>query len=115
MPGPLIHLGALVACPHAGAVQPAVTTPARVFVNGAQQVLALPDLHAVVGCPFQVPAGPTTKPQPCVQVRLDTAQRVFVNGSPALILTPAAMCFSIEQIAQGPPNSSPVQQRVFAT
>lgn len=117
MPGFLVHIGAITNCTHAGPVTANPSGTPRVFVNAAQPVLTITDLHKVAGCPFQAPA-PTpsgTKPQPCVLVRVEPATRVFINGQPAAILTPAAICQSIEQIPQGPPNSSAIQKRVIAT
>jgi hypothetical protein len=117
MPGFLVHIGAIINCTHPpGTVTVNTTGVPRVWVNkGAQQVLAIKDLHTVAGCMFQIPVGAGTKPQPCVTVRLEPATRVFVNGEPAAILTPAAICYSAEQIPQGPPNSSPIQKQVVAT
>lgn len=115
MPGLLIHQGALIQCPHQGVIAAPPPAPPRVFVNGGQAVVSVKEIHTVAGCIFQVPAGPTTKPQPCVKVLLESATRVLVNGFPAVILTPTALCQSVEQIPQGPPNSSPIQTRVIAT
>lgn len=120
MPGFLVHRDAIINCTHAGTVTAPSPSPPRVFVNFAQPVLTIKELHTVAGCPFQVPA-PTpsgTKPQPCITVRLEPATRVFVNGIPAAILTPAAICQIAGQIPQIPPNapnSSPIQKRVVAT
>ncbi|CAA9241472.1 MAG: hypothetical protein AVDCRST_MAG93-1344 [uncultured Chloroflexia bacterium] len=119
MPGLLVHIGAILNCPHpVGAVTANTSGVPRVWVNkGAQPVLTVKDLHAVAGCTVQV-AG---NPHPCVSVRLDPATRVFVNGTPgvigppAAILTPAALCYSADQLPQGPPNSSPIQKNVVAT
>jgi hypothetical protein len=111
MPGFLAHVGAITNCIHiTGAVIPTITSPPRVFVNGAQQVLTIKDPLTVAGCLFIV----ALKPQPCVLVRLEPSTRVFVNGAPALILTPLAMCFSAEQAPQGPPLAIPIQKRVVA-
>jgi hypothetical protein len=115
MPGFLLHVGAIINCPHAGTVTAPPPSPPRVFVNGVQAVLTIKELYAVAACPFQIPFGAGTKPQPCVTVRVEPASRVLVNGLPAAILTPAAICQSAEQIPQGPPNSSPIQKRVQAT
>ena len=115
MPGFLAHVGALTNCPHVGTIAANPSSPPRVLVNGTQAVLTVKDLLTVVGCPFQVPVAPGTKPQPCVTVRLEASTQVLIDGSPALILTPTAMCYSAEQILQGPPNSSPIQKRVVAT
>jgi hypothetical protein len=112
VPGPLLHVGAIINCFHGGPVTPNVTNPPRVLVNGTQQVLTIKELHTVAGCLFTVP-GP--KPQPCVLVRVVPAGRVLINGQPAAILTPAALCLSAEQLPQGIPNSAPTQKRVIAT
>ena len=114
MPGPglLVHVGALVQCPHQAHIS--VTPSSRVMVNGTQAVLTTKDIHSISGCPFQVPAGPGTKPQPCVSVQLEPSARVTLNGMPAVILTSTTMCKSAEGITQGPPNSSPIQKRVTA-
>lgn len=114
MPGPLVHVGALLTCPHQGAITVVPSGP-RVFVNSTQAVLGALDIPTVAGCVFQIPVPGGTKPQPCVTVKLETATRVLVNGQPAAILTPLAICQSAEQAPQGPPNSSPIQTRVIAT
>jgi hypothetical protein len=112
MPGLLAHIGGITNCFHqSGVVTAAPGAPPRVFVNGVQAVLNTTNQLTVKGCLFTV----GNKPQPCVIVRLEPATRVFVNGAPALILTPTAICFSAEQAPQGPPNSSPIQKRVIAT
>jgi len=115
MPGFLAHVGALTNCPHAGTIPPSPPSSPRVFVNGVQAVLTVKDLLTVAGCPFQIPFGVGTKPQPCVTTRLEVSKNVLIDGSPALILTPSAICYSAEQIPQGPPNSSAIQKRVIAT
>jgi hypothetical protein len=117
MPGTLVHIGALTNCPHLAPVTAPPPAPPRVFVNGAQAVLSMANVLTVAGCPFQVPA-PTpsgTKPQPCVTVRVQASTRVLINGQPAALLTPATLCYSVEQIPQGPPNSAAAQKRVLAT
>jgi hypothetical protein len=97
---------------------PATTTPVqpRVLLMG-QPAATVANLFTVTGCPFTVP-GP--KPQPCVTVKwLMPAARVLIGGQPALLQTPpgpgsgAGMCFSVEQIPQGPPTVSAVQTRVL--
>jgi hypothetical protein len=115
MPGPLVHANAVIQCFHGAPVQVPPPTPPRVFVNAVQAVFSVTQMHAVVGCPFQIPTPGVPKPQPCVKVLIEPAKRVFVNGAPALILTPAAICQSAEQIPQGAPNASPTQIRVIAT
>jgi hypothetical protein len=78
-------------------------------------VVTIKDLYAVAACPFQIPFGVGTKPQPCVTIRLAAATKVQVNLSPVLLVTPAALGYSAEQIPQGAPNSSGVQTKVIAT
>ncbi len=110
MPGPLLHVSAITTCPHAGTVQ-APPSNTKVSVGG-RLVLTLPDVISVVGCPFTVP-GP--KAQPCVLVKVEAATKVTVNFQPAVILTPAAICQSAEQIPQGPPNAGGIQSKATAT
>jgi hypothetical protein len=114
MPGPLYHVGAQGMCPHAGQVS-TVSSNTRVLVGG-QPVATIADVSTVAGCPFQVPIGTGTKPQPCVTVKwLVPAARVKVNGQPALLQTSTGLCLSAEQIPQGPPTITVNQTRVIAT
>lgn len=117
MPGFILHVNMVLQCSHQA---PATTTPVqtRVLVSG-QPVALSTNLIKVSLCPFQVPAGATTKPQPCVTVKwANVSARVKVMGFP--VLTQAApgpggaVCQSIEQIPQGPPVASAFQMRVFA-
>ncbi|MER6307680.1 PAAR-like protein [Streptomyces sp. NPDC001657] len=113
MPGNLLHSGASVNCAH-GAPAQTVTANTKVLVAGAP-VLTVTDTTTVAGCPFQVPVGPGTKPQPCVRVTwLTPATRVLVNGQPALLHTSTGLCQSVEQIPQGAPTVVTVQPRVSA-
>jgi hypothetical protein len=101
-------------CPHAGQIT-LVSSNTRVLVNGTP-VATVADTGTVAGCPFQIPVGPGTKPQPCVTARgLVPATRVLINGQPALIQTSTGLCQSAEQIPQGPPTITVTQTRVVAT
>lgn len=109
MPGPILHVGAMTMCPHGGPVT-AITSNVRVLVSG-QPVTTLADTYMVGGCAFTVP-GP--KPQPCLTVQwLTPATRVLVNGQPVILQSSTGLCFSAEQIPQGPPIISVVQPRVI--
>jgi hypothetical protein len=118
MPGFLLHVGAVLQCTHAG---PGVIAPsqARVLVTG-QPVATMLSVITVGGCPFQVPVGAGTKPQPCVLIKwLMPAARVLVMGQPAAVC-PApgsgpGLCQSVEQIPAGPPIVSTIQPRVLGT
>lgn len=111
MPGFLLHVGDAVQCTHAA---PATLTTAntRVLVSGTPALTAS-DLSTVAGCPFTLP-GP--KPSPCVTIRWLPASRVFVNGQPAVVQVTGpgqGICQSPEQLPQGPPTISAVQNRAF--
>ena len=116
MPGFLLHVGATLQCTHAG---PISTTPAQTRVTvGSQPVATLANLLTVGGCPFQIPIGTGTKPQPCVKVQwLLVSTRVLVGGQPVLLQAspgPAsAICQSAEQIPQGAPTVGAMQSRVL--
>lgn len=113
MPGFLLHVGGITNCFHqTGAVVANPVSPPRVFCAAALPALTIADLHKVAGCLFTVP-GP--KPQPCATIRVDPATRVMINGQPAAILTPGALCLSAEQAPQGIPVSLATQKRVIVT
>jgi hypothetical protein len=118
MPGFLLHVNATMQCTH---VAPATVAPAqpRVTVSG-QFVATLSNLITVAGCPFQIPFGVGTKPQPCVKVQWTMlSTRVLVGGQPALLQASpgpgGGVCQSIEQIPQGPPIVGAMQMRVMAS
>jgi hypothetical protein len=114
MPAELVQVGATIQCPHGGQ---ATIAPAgqRVKAGGAP-LAVMSDTTTVAGCPFQVPAGPTTKPQPCIKVQwLVPATRVRIGGQFALLKTSKGLCQSAEQIPQGPPSVQMTQLRVKGT
>jgi len=114
MPGPLMHLGAGVSCPHAAPAQAAPGSP-RVLLGG-QPAATMADLWTVAGCPFQIPIGTGTKPQPCIKIQWTVpAARVLINGTPALLATSVGIGQSVEQIPQGPAVVSAVQARVIGS
>jgi len=114
MPGPALHVAAGISCPHGAPAQVAPGNP-RVLVAG-QPVATMADQYPVAGCPFQVPVGAGTKPQPCVRLQWTVpATRVLAGGSPVLIATSTGLALSAEQIPQGPPVVAAVQPRVVAT
>ena len=119
MPGLVLHAGAQVSCFHAAPAAVAPSVP-RVLVSGSPvtTVSTLP----VAGCPFQVPVGPGTKPQPCITVNwAAVSARVFAMGQPLLLQLPpgpgpgAGVCKSVEQIPQGVPQVRAMQTRVIAS
>ena len=97
----LIKITSFLQCPHGGVVQ-ILTANTRVSVDGAFAALAT-DQFLIAGCPFQIPIGVGMKPSPCVTVRwvvFDT--RTTVSGSPTLNRNSVGLCFTVEQIPQGP-------------
>jgi hypothetical protein len=120
MPGLMLHLGAQLACPHQ---VPATIAPGqpRVSVLGGPVATSLNQI-TVAGCPFQIPVGAGTKPQPCVRVVwANQSSRVTVMGQPVLLQAPpgpgpgGGVCQSVEQIPQGPPTVRTIQPKVVAT
>jgi len=118
MPGYLLHVGAVVQCPHQF---PATTPPSapRVFVSG-QPVATVANLWSVTGCPFQIPAPPGTVPSPCLRVQWATpSARIIVAGSAALLQpslgTGSGACLNAQQAPQGPPVVNQMQLRAAGT
>jgi hypothetical protein len=110
----VLHVGATVLCPHGGSVT-IQSSNSTVKVSN-QSVATASDTFTISGCPFQVPIGTGTKPQPCVTLRWVTpAARVRVNGQPVILKTSSGICQSAEQIPQGPPNVTITQMRVKGT
>lgn len=107
----LLHVNATINCPHGGQAS-IISTNQRVKVNG-MPVALINDVTSVAGCPFQVPIGTGTKPQPCVKVQWTVpATRVKVMGQFVLLQTSAGLCQSAEQIPQGSPIVAATQTRV---
>lgn len=107
MPGNLLHVGAVVQCPH-GIPVTMITGNTRVFVS-AMPVVTMADTFVVAGCPFTV----GTKPQPCVRVQwLSPATRVLVNGQPVILNLTTGLSISADQIPNGPPMIASAQIKV---
>lgn len=113
MPGFLFHNGAVAQCPHAA---PLTFSPSntRVLV-GVLPVATAADVFTISGCPFQIPVGAGTKPQPCVMATLAPATKVLINGAPAILNVGPSVCRSAEQIPQGPALIVSTQTKVVAT
>jgi hypothetical protein len=114
MPGPILHVGAVVNCTHGVPAQVVPGSP-RVTLTG-QPAATMVDNYPIAGCPFQIPVGAGTKPSPCIKIQWTVpAVRVKVNGSPVILATSTGLCLSPEQAPQGPPVPGTVQTRVIAT
>jgi hypothetical protein len=111
MPGPVLTVLSRSQCPHGGpgTLMPGVT---KVLVDGGL-VLVAGDAGLFAGCAFTVPPG---KPQPCVKAQLTMASgKVLVESKPVLLLNPADLALSAEQIPGGPVMWTQVQSKVIAT
>ena len=101
-------------CPHSGQVT-IVSSNSKVLVGG-QPVATFSDTYTIAGCPFQIPVGAGTKPQPCMKVQwLVPAMRVLVGGQPPVLSTSTGLCQSAEQIPQGAPSVTTTQMKVSGT
>jgi hypothetical protein len=110
MPGPVLHAGASLSCPHGAPITLVVSGP-HAIVDG-KPAAVLTDAGQIAGCPFMV----GNKPQPCVSVKwLAGATRVTSGGKPLLINPAQALCLSADQIPAGPPTVSSTQTKVVAT
>jgi hypothetical protein len=106
MPGPILHVGAVVTCSHGGQAMPTAPVP-RVLVSG-QPVATITAPYTVAGCTFVPPSGNG----PCVTGQWTVgAVRVLAMGQPVALQTGASTCA---------PTGTPliptvVQPRVLAT
>jgi hypothetical protein len=104
MPGPLLHVGAIVTCMHAGLATPTAPNP-RVLVSG-QPTVTQPTPYAIAGCSL------TSSGSPCVTGTWTSASlRVTSNAQPLVIATGLSTC-----VANGTPMLvASAQPRVVAT
>jgi hypothetical protein len=87
MPGPILHMGAVVTCAHGGQAIPTAPSP-RVMVS-AMPVATIAAPYAVAGCAFVPPAGNG----PCVTAQwVVGAVRVMSMGQPVVIMAGVAIC-----------------------
>ncbi len=110
MTTPIVTQGTVITCPHS---VPATITAsgAKLLIDGTPAAL-MGDKGMVSGCPFTLPNG---KPQPCVTAELTkAATSVTSGGTPVLLLNPADLCKSGEQIPNGPVVWSSPQTKVLA-
>ena len=100
MSGHLLHVGAMISCPHAGQVS-VITTNTRVLVS-SQPVATANDQFPVAGC---------GQSNPCVEVKwVVPAARVKVSGQPVVLDTSTGAC-----VPTGVPTVLASQMRVKGT
>jgi hypothetical protein len=94
---PILTINSTLICPHGGSVI-LQTSNVDMMVQGAPALL-ITDVHLVAGCPFFI--GP--KPSPCLMVSWVTAATLTKNhGIPVLLQNSIGICYSAEQLPQGP-------------
>lgn len=104
MPAPVLHLGAVVLCSHAGPATPTTPFP-RVLLSG-QPAVTIASPYTITGCAL------TGSAPPCVTGQWITgAVRVLAGGVPLATMTGASTCI---------PTGTPMlpvsaQPRVLAT
>ncbi len=106
MASPILHVGAIVQCPHQIPAQ-MIAASARVKVGG-QPVLVVNDTFIIAGCPFSV----SGKYQGCVKILwVAPATRVKAGGRFVVLQNSTGICQSADPIANGPPSVNVVQMR----
>jgi uncharacterized Zn-binding protein involved in type VI secretion len=87
MPGPILHVGAVVTCAHGGMAIPTVPSPV-VLVSG-MPIATIAGPYAIAGCAFVPPVGNG----PCVTGQWIVGS-LFVtsNGQPVAILSGGSTC-----------------------
>lgn len=107
MPGPLLHVGAVVLCSHGGQAQPTVPFP-RVLVSG-QPIVTITAPYVIAGCVLPPPPAANG---PCITATWTVgAGRVFALGQPVLLQSGVAIC-----VPTGTPLlPTVVQTRVIGT
>jgi hypothetical protein len=114
MSGHILDAAATIQCAHAA--------PGTLKATGARLLFArMPaalagDEAIVAGCPFQVPVGTGTKPQPCVAIAWPVPAKRVRSGGKFVLLNPSpSVCRSGEGIVQGTATVVRQQMRVRAT
>jgi len=99
MPGTgALTTAASIQCPHGGTVQ-VVTTNTRASAGSA---IAVAGDMPISGCPFQIPAAAPI-PSPCITVKWIVPDvRVKAGGTATLSQASVGLCFSAQQVPQGP-------------
>jgi hypothetical protein len=87
MPGPILHVGAVVMCSHGGLATPTVPNP-MVLVSG-MPITTIDAPWAIAGCAFVPPGGNG----PCVTgMWIVGSLQVTSNGQPVAIMSGVSTC-----------------------
>lgn len=113
MPGNVLTTGSTVLCMH-GASAILTTSNTKLMIDSMPALLES-DVHAVAGCPFQIPVGPGTKPSPCIRIEWSAGStQMQVNGVGVLVQSSIGKCYSPEGAPQGVANIVNTQMKVSA-
>ncbi len=113
MPGNILTTGSTVLCPHGGSAT-LTTANSKVMADNMPALLES-DVHAVAGCPFQIPIGTGTKPSPCIRIEWSLgAVQLQVNGVGVLLQSSIGKCYSPESAIQGVANIVSTQVKASA-
>ncbi|MFD4690350.1 hypothetical protein [Streptomyces sp. NPDC058463] len=94
----IVSAAATLTCPHGGRASATTAHPA-VRLDG-QPVHTASDTFVVTGCPHTVDGAP----HPCTTLRWSPQPGgVLIDGSPVLLHTSAAHCYSAAHVQHGPP------------
>ena len=100
MPGAVLTTASTVMCMHGGTAI-LTTMNTRLIVVGMPALLQT-DVHAVAGCPFQIPVGVGTKPSPCIRIEWQGGStQLTIGGVGVLVQTSIGICYSPEGAPQG--------------
>ena len=87
MPGPILHMGAVVMCAHGGVATPTAPNP-MVLVSG-MPITTIAAPWVIAGCAFVPPAGNG----PCVSgMWIVGSLQVTSNGQPVAIMSGVSTC-----------------------
>ena len=113
MPGNVLTTSSTVLCLHGGSAT-LTTANSKVMADNAPALIES-DVHAVAGCPFQIPFGTGTKPSPCIRIEWSAgATQLQVNGVGVLLQSSIGKCYSAEGAVQGVANIVNTQMKVSA-
>lgn len=114
MPGGILTTASTVMCPHGGTAV-LTTSNARLTASNMPALLQT-DVHAVAGCPFQIPVGVGTKPSPCIRIQWQGATtRLTAGGAGVLVQSSVGICYSPEGAPQGTAIVANASPRASAT
>lgn len=113
MPGNILTISSTVLCTHGGSAT-LTTSNSKMMVDNVPALLET-DVHAVAGCPFQIPIGTGTKPSPCVRIEWSASStQLQVNGTGVLLQSSIGKCYSAEGATQGVASIVNTQVKVSA-